>query len=178
MRIGLPTDVPTLPGIPTAWIVVIAALVLAVIIAAVAVIWPKARHWARSNRLHKIATSNGAALKASGLRDLNEAIRTLESARRACIAAHRAGDASDVDALVSAVALVRDRVASDYVPTPPNAPLCRRDLDLTRPEATAHLLKSCARVARTALEGQSVPAAQLGEAQVALRVVDRDLALQ
>jgi hypothetical protein len=112
------------------------------------------------------------------LRDLNETLQTLESARGACIASHRDDDAGQLNALAKQIAVLRDRVASDYVPTPPNAPMSRRELDLARPEASEALLTTCTRVARTVRDGAAVPPAELGAAQVALRVVDRDLALQ
>jgi hypothetical protein len=169
---------PHVPGLPTAWVLVLAVLVLVAVIVGIAVTWPKARQWARANSLHGLASRNGAVLRASGLRDLNETLRTLESARGACIASHRDNDASALDGLLKQIAVVRDRVAADYVPTPPNAPRSRRELDLSRPAASEALLTTCAEVARAVRDGAAVPPAELGAAQVALRVVDRDLALQ
>ena len=164
------------PSAPTAWVLILAGLVLAAMVAAIIVFMPKARRWGRANRLHRLASRNGADLRASGLRDLNETLRTLESARGACIASHRDDVAGQLDALVKQVAVVRDRVASDYVPTPPNAPMPRREFDLVRPDASASLLVSCVQVARAVRDGGIVPRAALGAAQVALRVVDQDLA--
>ncbi len=164
--------------VPEGWVIAGLIVLLVCLILAVLLLAPKSRRWARANRLHRLASRNDATLRASGLRDLNETLRTLESARGACIASHREEDAGHLDALAKQIAVVRDRVASDYVPTPPNAPLSRRELDLARPEASETLLTTCARVARTVREGAAVPPAELGAAQVALRVVDRDLALQ
>lgn len=164
--------------VPVGWVVAGMVVLLIVLILAIVLLAPMSRRWARANSLHRLASRNDATLRASGLRDLNETLRTLESARGACIASHREEDASQLDALAKQIAVVRDRVASDYVPTPPNAPLSRRELDLARPEASEALLTTCARVARTVREGAAVPPAELGAAQVALRVVDRDLALQ
>lgn len=163
--------------VPEGWVVAVLAVLLLVLILAVLFLAPRSRRWARANRLHRLASRNDATLRASGLRDLNETLRTLESARGACITAHRDGDADQLDALAQQIAVVRDRVASDYVPTPPNAPMSRREFDLARPEASKTLLATCARVARTVREGAALPPAELGAAQVALRIVDQDLVL-
>jgi hypothetical protein len=164
--------------VPEGWVIAALVALLAGLILAGLLLAPRSRRWARANRLHRLASHNDTTLRASGLRDLNETLRTLESARGACIASHRDDDAGQLDALVKQIAVVRDRVASDYVPTPPNAPMSRRELDLARPEASETLLTTCTSVARPIREGAAVPPAELGAAQVALRVVDRDLALQ
>lgn len=163
--------------VPGGWIIAGLAVLLAVLILAVLFLAPTSRRWARANRLHRLASRNDATLRASSLRDLNETLRTIESARGACIASHRDDDAGRLNALAKQIAVVRDRVASDYVPTPSNAPMSRRELDLARPEASETLLTTCARVARTVREGAAVPPTELGAAQVALRVVDRNPAL-
>ena len=164
--------------VPGGWVIAGLVVLLAILILAIVLLAPTSRRWARANRLHRLAGHNDATLRASGLRDLNETLRTLESARSACIAAHRDADAGQLDALAKQIAVVRDRVASDYVPTPPNAPMSRRELDLARPQASEALLTTCARVARTVRDGAAVPPVELGAAQVALRVIDRELALQ
>jgi hypothetical protein len=159
------------------WVMVILVVVATAMVVVASIAWPRSRGWARANRLHRLASRNDAVLRARGLRDLNETLRTLESARGACIASHRHEDAGKLDALVKQVAVVRDRVASDYVPTPPNAPMSRRELDVAGPEASEALLTTCARVASAVRDGAAVPPVELGAAQLALRVVDRGLAL-
>ena len=155
------------------WLVTgVLVLVLVVLVAAVARLWPVSRRWAMLNRLHRVAARNEAELRAAARRELAEAGRSLQAARRSCVLSGRPGQASEVDRLLRDLEVARDRLASDYVPSPANAPRQRRELGLAALDATETVAACCAAAARHARGGAAVPADLLSAARQALADLD------
>lgn len=164
---------------PTAWsIVAVLAVLLVLSTAIVLVFWQRSRHWSAANRLHRLSTRNEASLRRDTRRQLDGALSTLPVTRRECVSLGHNGDTTQVDPLIQQIETVHDRVASDYSPSPANAPGLRRDLDLERLLASEAVGERCRTLAGTVRAGLQVSAAQLSEVREAVREVeDRGLAL-
>lgn len=164
---------------PTAWsIVAVLAALLVLLTVIVLVFWPRSRHWAVANQLHRVASRNEAGLRRDTRRQLETALSALRVARRETVSLHRGRDTAQIDRLVHRIETVRDRVATDYSPTPANAPGLRRDLDLERLAASEAVAEQCRTLAGLVRDGLELPADQLGEVQRAVREVeDRGVAL-
>jgi hypothetical protein len=101
------------------------AVLLLLSTAILLIFWPQSRHWSAANRLHRLAAGNDAGLRLDTRRQLDGALSAMRVARREAVALGREGDTAQIEA-------VRERVASEYSPSPANAPGLRRDLDLDR----------------------------------------------
>ena len=155
---------------PAARWLVVAVLVL--ILAALAVIlvrlWPASRRWAALNRLHQVATRNEAELRGAARRELGDAARALEAASRDCQRHGHEDRAAQVDRLLRDLGVARDRVVSDYLPSPANAPRQRTELDLAVLGASEAVAARCAAIARHARGGAPPPPGLIGDARQAL----------
>jgi hypothetical protein len=148
-------------------------LTISVVLAAVWV-YPRSRRWSRLNGLHAVAGRNQRALDAQDRAVLDTAVRRLEAARREYLAIDRASDARRVGQLLGRVAVVRDRVASDYVPTPANAPQ-GREIPVERSAVTEELGGLCFEVEVHARSGRPFRLRQLVDARRRLRELEREV---
>lgn len=141
-------------------------------------LWPLSRRWAAANRLHRLASRNEASLRRDARRQLDGALRTLGVARRSCTAAQREENATQIDRLVRRIEVIRDRVASDYVSSPANAPRLGRQVDLDRLLGSEAVASRCGELARRVRDGVPLARAQLSDAERAVQDFDeRALAL-
>jgi hypothetical protein len=164
---------------PTAWsIVAVLAVLLILSVAILLIFWPRSRRWSASNRLHELASRNADELRRDTRLQLEGALSTLRVARREAVALGHEYDVTQINRLVHRIETVRDRVASDYSPSPANAPGLRSDLDLERLLASEAVSEQCKALTSLVRDGLELPAAQLEEARVAVREVeDRGVAL-
>jgi hypothetical protein len=140
------------------------ALLVALSIGAL-LLWAPSRRWAALSRLHRLATRNEAQIRQDTRRQLDSALRSLGMARRDC-AAH--GDDQDVALilrLIRQIETARDRIASDYVPSPANAPAVGRELDLDQLQSSESIGQLCQALARQAHIGSDPLTPQLGEVE-------------
>ena len=70
------------------------------------------------------------------------------------------------------VEVARDRIASDYLPSPANAPRQRRELGLTTLRASEAAAARCTAIARQARDGKPLPPALLDEGRQTVRQLD------
>ena len=162
-------------GIIPLWLVVVVfALSVVIVGAGVIAVWPSSRRWGRANRLHRLASRNERTLRLSARRALEEAVRALESVRRDCVASGE--DADRIDRLLGQVALVRDRVASDYTPTAANAPAARRELSLDCWSSSEQVGQLCVELARRARGGGPTDVLELAEAERATAELQHQVA--
>ncbi len=162
--------------IPLGWVVVVLAALVIVVFVGVIAVWPSSRRWGHANRLHRLGSRNESTQRVEARRALDQAVRSLESARRDCLASGHASDGQRVDRLLSQVAGVRDRVASGYVPTAANDPGSRRELNLDCWSASEKVGQLCVAVAREARQAGSITAFQLAEAESATTALRDDVA--
>ncbi len=153
----------------------IVAIVLVVLMLAAAVLFPRSRRWARLNRLHRLASRNDRALRRDARESLDEALRALDGARRRCLASERAGDAEQIGQLARHLAMIRDRVASDYVPSPANARARGDWPDLGRLDATEHLSELCVVLARQVRRAPALEPRRLEEATEAALKLEEEV---
>jgi hypothetical protein len=124
--------------------------------------------------LHAIASRTDQGLRAADLHVLNDAIRTLEAAKREYLASDRRADALRIDQLLARVVVIRDRVGADYVPTPANAP-GGREIPVERSAATEELSGLCVDLAEQAHLGGSFGRWDLVKARRAVGVLEREV---
>jgi hypothetical protein len=162
--------------IPPAWVVLVLAALVVIVAAGLLAVWPWSRRWGRANRLHRLDSRNERSLRLSASRALGEAVRALESARRACIATGQQDDGERLGRLLDQVAAVRDRVASDYTPTAANARSARRELSLDCWSASESVGELCVELARNVRSGASVGGPALEQAEKATAELEHQVA--
>jgi hypothetical protein len=163
----------------TSWVIVggFALLVLASLVILL-IFWPRSRRWSVANQLHRLSSRNEADQRRETRHHLDDALRVLNAARRECLSGARRDDTAQLDLLIHQIQTVRDRVVSDYRPSPANAPELGHDFYLDRLLASEIVAQHCGALAALVGDGLQLPTAQLNEARAAVREVDdRGLAL-
>lgn len=135
---------------------------------------PRSRRWSRLNRMHAIASRTERGLRAADRQVLEDAVRTLETARREYLVLDHQADALRIGQLLARVVIIRDRVAADYVPTPANAP-GGREIPVARSSATEELSGLCGDLAEHARLGESFGRRDLMKTRRAVGVLEREV---
>ena len=164
-------------ALPEGWVITGLVVLLAVLILGLVVLAPRSRRWARANRLHRLASRNEAVLRQGARRQLDDALRALTAARRACVASHREEDAGQIDHLARQIEVVRDRVACDYTPSPANMRGRRRELNLDTLYASELVGSRCAALAQRVSDGSRLLPADVSETERTAQEIERGLAL-
>jgi hypothetical protein len=161
---------------PLGWMVVVLVAVVVMVVGGVIAVWSSSRRWGSANRLHRLATRNESTRRVEARRALDKAVRALESVRRDCLASGHLADGERVDRLLGRVAAVRDRLASDYVPSVANDASARRELDLGCWSASENVGQLCVALAHQARGGTSITAIGFAEAESATTALRDDVA--
>lgn len=135
-------------------------------------LWPASRRRARLNRLHTLAENNQAEMRSAALRQLDDALRALTAAQRYQVSHGRQDGAAQTGTLIHRIEMARDRIASDYLPSPANAPGQRRELDLASVQASEAVAASCAAIQARIRDGAPLPPGLLGRACQAVIELD------
>jgi hypothetical protein len=162
--------------IPLTWVVVVLTVVVLLVAAGVVAVRPASRRWGRANRLHRLESRTQRTTRINTRKALDEAVRALESAKRDCLASAERDDADRIDRLLVQVAVVRDRVASEYSPTLANLPNPRRELSLDCWSASESVGELCIALARRVRGGAHLEISELAQAERAAADLDRQVA--
>lgn len=154
------------------WIVVaVLAGLLVVLSILAAVLWPRSKRWAAQSRLHRLAVRNEANLRGDARGLLDDALRVLGEARRHCLATSQNDDAGQLASLVHQLEAVRDQVACDYTPSPPNARGRSLEPGLDRLLASEAVGRCCEALAERVRGGVGITPEQVDEARQAIAEV-------
>jgi hypothetical protein len=161
-------------GSAESWLVVAGlSLLLVVLVVALVRLWPLSRIWASTNHLHRLASANESGLRGDARQQLDDSLAILARARREWLALGHGEDPPGLNSLIRQIEATRDRVASDYLPSPANAPRLRRHLNLEAVLATEALGERCGELASRLREGQPPTVDQIAETRIAAQNVDR-----
>jgi hypothetical protein len=164
---------------PPAWLVVVGLVTLLVVLAiGLVALWPRSLRWASANRLHRVAARNEAEIRSDTRRHLDRALRCLVKVRGDQEFCDRHDDAAQLGRLISQLEVVRDCVATDYVPSPANAPRLGREVDLVRLTASETIERECDGLMKRMKSGRGLSAAMESVHQALKEVDDRRFELQ